>query len=759
MSTVISSHDMSADAAAALMDIDGADLEDTGGFASIDEDASDDEPTKILMIVGLQEQLNARDIGLALHAHFEPSIKTSRESTASECWLNKVFTLHSLPQGQDGSVSNTGKAFAVCSDVDTAKLVLDIFEEQYLEAEVDEGFRLKLTEDASKRLSEATGVSSENASSTDQLLICFASPMVFTQCHKNDTRSDKSTFAVQLDWGEARFSYRDPSFGFECWNATEELNTSHASSSNGLPGRANSATPTALPAVPGLPPKPPSSMAQADPLSAKKRSRSALIREELKASAGRPHEPVLTSDAFTIALQQAKLEFIREQLSYGVPLLIPPDLQNALATVGMRTGIVNQAQQSSMPGSINLARSQLSAISAPSGQFGSPPTASLVGIAKLANGSGSLASPFTPSAPAAPTTQPSGTSPQAPVVPTPSLNPSSGPPSRFLPARPSTQTIEEAAKLTEQSGSSPSKRNSSLPTVAGEDRKRSFSETTMPLEPRSATEQEEAPRSTLPLKSRWDILQGKTQSQPALPDQGPANKRTRSETDTSAAQIQMPAPPVANILPDSGRPSARALRSSHRSSSGRIGAIPAPAQAPPSLIAPSPSSSAPQPSAAESLPPLEVPSGMRLPPPMDGLTRSLNNRNGEVPRDFDFCNQERMLCLLCLRQFKSVLTLRKHVAESQLHETNLDKTEARRSGAARLIQSFRTPQRAGSSAAAGGEALGSSSLGATPPVVASASGEMGSASVASAGAASASAYRDRELERRAVFGHGGSSGA
>ncbi|CAD6909193.1 unnamed protein product [Tilletia controversa] len=803
MSSIVSSSALSADTAAALMDIDGADLGDTGGFADIDEDASDDEPTQVLMIVNLNEQLNARDIGLAFHAHFDPVIDPDQSPSTSGRWLRKVFTLHTLPGEGNASSGNTGKAFAVCSDIATAQQVIDTFEAQYLEADVDEGFRLKLPEDASKRLVEAGGVPSEGASSTDQLLICFASPTVFKQCHKDDTRGEKDTFAVQLDWGETRFSYRDPSYGVQCWNAAEELSLLHPSPNTDSSAKAhqgpNNDTPTPLPVINGLPAKPPASSNPIEPSPNKKRSRSAMIREELKSSAARSQEPITSSDAFIKALQQAKLDFIREQISYGVPLLIPPELQGALATVGMRA--VDQPLSSSMPPPPTPIRLQGGMLQlSPGGPSGSPTTGSLAVATKVANGSGALASPFTPSTSAGLVAQPSTTPILTPVAPPPPVSSSSGPPSRFLPARPSFQTIEEAAKLKEQaerlkgtevagttatspsavasagtgairtvSGSTPSKRKASLSMVPGEDRKRSFSEAASPTQQRSATELEEAPpQPALPLKSRWDIVESKTQSQPvAVPNPEPAHKKVRIMEPTPA-QIQAPVPQASILPPTQVRAATRTRQPSHRSSSGRIGSIPAPAQAPPSLIAASPSASsshhyhqngqgapsnaAPQPNGSDPLSPLEVPSGMRLPAPMDGLTRSLSSRNGEVPRDFDFCNQERMLCLLCLRQFKSVLTLRKHVAESQLHETNLDKPEVRRAGAARLIQTYLKA----AALSAGGEVSGPASMGAPPPAAASVSGEPSAANGGTT-ATAASAYRDRELERRAVFGHGGSS--
>ncbi|KAL9936713.1 hypothetical protein V8E36_004781 [Tilletia maclaganii] len=803
MSTSTAPEELPADAAAALMDIDGADLEDAGGFASIDPDASD-EPTKILMILGLQEQLNARDIGLALHAHFNPSLEAARDPSAPRNWLSKVITVHALPKSDGETAVNTGKAFAICSDVDTAKRILDTFEEQYLEADVDAGFRLKLPAETAQRLAAAG--SDDSVGETEQLLICYAAPTILLQCGPDDPRDASSTIAVQLDWAEARFSYRDVGFGVQCWDAAQDLNAA-ASSTNAQTPNGMSAN---SPHLSGTPSE----------SAGKKRSRSAMIREELRsAQAPQPNDGA----AFAAALQQAKLEFIKDQLSFGVPVLIPLDLQGPLLAMGAR----------------NLTPANISQIRTAEGGAMPPPVTPTGADAKKSGLSSNSRKTFAPaSTPITPATQAPGSNQQTPsgsgAAGAKAPAASGGGSAHFLPARPSSQTIEASTKRNSQSGgrSKSGSGSAGSGTVAenggvnagtaaaravamlnlsplpmkpvggaggGGDRKRSFSgegPTRSPRDPidmvygpTAQRREDGASKSHADTKSRRDLSEGRSQG-------GQGSEAVSVEPSSKKSRGSLPQPPAA--LPTAAQPASEPRRSS-RKSTGR-GSIPAPAQAPPSLLPSNPlqeaesatRSSAAAPTTSKSAPvlpnSLEVPSGMRLPAPMEGHTRVIPPGSDEVPRNYDFCNQDRMLCLLCLRQFKSALTLRKHVAESALHKSNLDKPDARQAGAVQLINSFRP--KGGSAASGNGgastmtrisatsstqpaAASGSSGVGAvasmmtttttdaqadptTTPTIGQGPGEAGLSPVKPSPVASS--YRDRELERRAVFGHGGAPG-
>ncbi|KAK0523090.1 RNA-binding RNA annealing protein, partial [Tilletia horrida] len=758
MSTVVSSDALSAETAAALMDIDGADLEDTGGFASIDNDASD-EPTKILMIVGFQEQLNARDLGLALHAHFDAHIR--RDETAPAAWLTKLLTLHSLPETDGGPITNTGKAFAICSDIATAKRVLEGFEEQYLEADVDEGFRLKLPSEVTQRLVQEGTLSGAETGRTDQLLICYAATRVLQQCGVDDARDSRSAFPVELEWGETRFSYFDPAYGVDCWNAEQELSRQASSSSST----------TCKPSVIG---EEPDSLQQN-----KKRSRSALIREALKSAANQPADSALAwPDSATLAsaAQQAKIDFIREQLAYGVPVIVPNELHAPLAALGIRLGPANQAPSDKAtslplnqlhalpvkPGAQGLPIGPLQALHSSSARVAAPgaSTTSAAGFASAPPAQGGNAAVKTASAPVPPA-------------------------SRFLPARPSSQTISEAAKLRERAKASAAaavvKVNAAVPaftsgtaanvlapsSVSSESRQHSLSEMAPePVQSENSTSEsvDVSPKVEITIKSRWDLKESTPKELP--PDkpisEEPPLKKVKSKTaETTQNLTNFLLAGKAHALPTSATsPSARAVkaesaptRSSRRIASGRS-SIPAPAQAPPSF----PSSSANQGESAaggEPLTPLEIPSGMCLPPPMEGFTRSLGQRDGEIPRNFDFCNPDRMLCLLCLRQFKSLLTLKKHVTESKLHENNLDSSAARRAGAAQLIQTYRPPRPPATSSASAAANTCAPSLAASPlsrPLAVSvpAADLVASAAAAAVVSPVTSTYRDRELERRAI---------
>ncbi|KAK0535948.1 hypothetical protein OC835_002219 [Tilletia horrida] len=697
-STVVSSAALSSEAAAAFMDIDGAGLEDGDGFATIDQDDSD-EPTQILII--------------------------------------------------DGPITNTGKAFAICADVATAQRVLDEFEEQYLEADVDEGFRLELSFEVTQRLVQDGSLAAEQTRRTDQLLICYASTTVLQQCRVGDTRDSRSTFPVNLEWGTARFSYSDPAFA-------EELGP-HAVSTSAASQR---------PIEPG---EDLDSQQQI-----KKRSRSALVCEALKSAAyqSAADSPSAWPDAATLAsaVQQAKVEFIKEQLAYGVPVVVPLELHTPLISLGIRLGPANQPRSNKgpsllppspmhalpvKPGTHALPSAPLETLPSPSASISAPPasTTAAAGLAS-APAQGSSATAKAPSVPAAPA-------------------------SRFLPTRPSSETISEAAKLRERAKASAaattavvSKANTSVATstsgtaanksapspVGSKHRQHSLSGMApMPAQKEKSTPESAAvnPKVEAFIQSRWDLKE-------LTPEEPPTDKPMHKEpplkkvksTDTDAMQgittQSAHSVPATSISASAAKAESAPTRSS-RITSGRS-SIPAPAQAPPNF----PSSSANQDEAAagadrETPMPLEIPSGMRLPPPMDGFTRSLGERDGQVPRNFDFCNPDRMLCLLCLRQFKSLLTLKKHVAKSKLHQNNLDSAAARRAGAAQLIQTYRPPRTpaTSSSSGAGAGSNPSAPVSTTPLAV-----SVPAADLAAVAATSpvASTYRDRELERRAVRG-------
>ncbi|SPO25399.1 related to RNA binding motif protein [Ustilago trichophora] len=104
---------------------------------------------------------------------------------------------------------------------------------------------------------------------------------------------------------------------------------------------------------------------------------------------------------------------------------------------------------------------------------------------------------------------------------------------------------------------------------------------------------------------------------------------------------------------------------------------------------------------------------------------------------YDFKDQARIACLLCQRKFKSLDTLHRHEAESQLHKDNLSNSETCRQGVTRKLEALSDavpkpngPAEKPVSAAAASESTAQQNL--TPP--------------------SAPAYRDRASERRAVFG-------
>lgn len=95
---------------------------------------------------------------------------------------------------------------------------------------------------------------------------------------------------------------------------------------------------------------------------------------------------------------------------------------------------------------------------------------------------------------------------------------------------------------------------------------------------------------------------------------------------------------------------------------------------------------------------------------------------------YDYKDRERIACLLCQRKFKSIDTLHRHEAESQLHKDNLASTELCRQAVAKILES--TAEQT------------------TNPD----DSRVGVASTCDAVLASVPTYRDRASERRAVFG-------
>ncbi|PWN53547.1 hypothetical protein IE53DRAFT_383928 [Violaceomyces palustris] len=95
---------------------------------------------------------------------------------------------------------------------------------------------------------------------------------------------------------------------------------------------------------------------------------------------------------------------------------------------------------------------------------------------------------------------------------------------------------------------------------------------------------------------------------------------------------------------------------------------------------------------------------------------------------FDYSDDERKACLLCQRQFKTVDTLRRHENESDLHKRNLADEGVCRAGVQRK------------------SSLGGKAPSKFAPIGGAPSGTTG------VDTSSQSKYRDRALERRAVFG-------
>ena len=98
---------------------------------------------------------------------------------------------------------------------------------------------------------------------------------------------------------------------------------------------------------------------------------------------------------------------------------------------------------------------------------------------------------------------------------------------------------------------------------------------------------------------------------------------------------------------------------------------------------------------------------------------------------FDYKDRERIACLLCQRKFKSVDTLHRHEAESQLHRENLASIETCRQAVSRKLESVAQSDSNGHAPTSG------SHMSPTPPDLPG---------------PSTRAYRDRASERRAVFG-------
>ncbi|KAK0544726.1 hypothetical protein OC846_005951 [Tilletia horrida] len=711
------------------MDIDGVDLEDVGGFASIDNDASD-EPTQILMIHGLQEQLLASDIGRALHAHFDPTMKaagTSNADAGPKPWLSKVITLHSITGGGDEqasqSITNVGKAFAVCSDVGVATGILDAFEEQYLESEVEEGFRLKLPEDVTQRLIDEVGMTPEQAATTDQLLICYATPAVFQQCALDDKRDARSTIPVRTDWGELRFSYRDLSHGVQSWDASELF-------------------PSALPAPPT--PEKPQLEASDGLLSAdgpsKKRSRSAMIREELRQQQQQQESPKLSLKEeglkLAAAIHQAKIDFLHEQIAHGVQVWVPPELQRTFPN-NTTPDATNQPQAS---------RSLLSI------HVGTPVTPSGIRLSTTLP-SRPLQSLMTPASlprPPVPSNTPADkfTSPMSQLPKAPQNTPFGAhvvPQSQPEPVKTSASSTANgrnndggfSSPVSPEAVNSQIDLPASIPSQAASKRRRGFSDHPDP-EPRQANavkvedplvKQEEGDEDALltgsSMKSRWDIKNGKEN---APHDQSSSRRASGRHRIPGPAQ----APPVL-VSPAGGPPSGEGrgnAPSGSRSTSVTTTLVAAPDT-------------------------LEVPSGLRLPAPMEGLTRRIG-RDDEVPLDYDFCNEDRLLCLLCMRVFKSSMTMKKHVWESSLHKKNVEDPDMRRKGVLQLYSSF-TPRKEADTAETAAPGQLSTQDPATSAAVPSgtpveAADQVDSTPNVNAVASPVSpTYRDRAMERRAVY--------
>ncbi|KAN0061811.1 hypothetical protein ACQY0O_005804 [Thecaphora frezii] len=104
----------------------------------------------------------------------------------------------------------------------------------------------------------------------------------------------------------------------------------------------------------------------------------------------------------------------------------------------------------------------------------------------------------------------------------------------------------------------------------------------------------------------------------------------------------------------------------------------------------------------------------------------------EELRSFDYLDETQFACLLCQRKLKSVEVLQRHAKESGLHKGNLENLETCRAGVDRKLQLSGTAASSAQSLVPAGFApIGGSK---------------------EAGARPVPKYRDRALERRAVFG-------
>ncbi|SPO25820.1 related to RNA binding motif protein [Ustilago trichophora] len=104
---------------------------------------------------------------------------------------------------------------------------------------------------------------------------------------------------------------------------------------------------------------------------------------------------------------------------------------------------------------------------------------------------------------------------------------------------------------------------------------------------------------------------------------------------------------------------------------------------------------------------------------------------------YNYKDHALIACLLCQRKFRSLDTLHRHEAESQLHKDNLSNSETCRQGVARKLEAL-----SGSLSKPNGTA--------DKPATASVSSESTNRQILAP--QSAPAYRDRASERRAVFG-------
>ncbi len=121
--------------------------------------------------------------------------------------------------------------------------------------------------------------------------------------------------------------------------------------------------------------------------------------------------------------------------------------------------------------------------------------------------------------------------------------------------------------------------------------------------------------------------------------------------------------------------------------------------------------------------------------------------------DYDFTLTAPVIaCLLCNRAFKQATTLERHVAESELHKTELGKEAARIEGYARKLERQSGSASAGN-APAGATSTAGAGRGFKPIAATSVSAAAGQADESGGSSSGGGAkYRNRAAERRAVFG-------